>query len=369
MNPIRDEDRVRRVITEQAAAWYVRQRESELSRPEKDAFLAWLRSSRIHVAEYLAIAEGRRGLREALASLDLTEEQILARAQGKLDTNVVPLVPIAAPSPTPSRTRPWNRNRWLALVAALLSTVLAIYLSYLFMDSSTIEVPHGEQRTVQLPDGSIMHVNASSRLHVRFSKQERRIELDHGQVLIEVAHDRNRPLRVRAGTADVTAVGTQFEVYRRQSGVTVTVVQGKVDVRRETAPEKPLHLAAGEQVDVSDLDRPPQAHEVDVRAATAWVRREIVFDHRPLEEVVEEFNRYIPVPVRIEDEALKERQVSGVWAAYDTESLILYLRRRQGAEVEEGEREIVVRARAALSRPSSAIADRPVPPTEGPPEK
>src|SRR6185312_16380584 len=58
----------------------------------------------------------------------------------------------------------------------------------------------------------------------------RDVELIEGQALFAVAHDVARPFIVSAGNAAVRAVGTQFDVYRKQTGTTVTVVEGRVAV-------------------------------------------------------------------------------------------------------------------------------------------
>src|SRR5262249_26271767 len=117
-----------------------------------------------------------------------------------------------------------------------------------------ISVAHGEQRTISLRDGSIIHVNASSAVKVAYSKEQRLIELDHGQALFGVANDSKRPFRVRAGSTEITAVGTQFDVYRKADrDVTVTVVQGRVRIeqgsggRIESTRAAPTMLSAGQQ--------------------------------------------------------------------------------------------------------------------------
>src|SRR6185437_15521968 len=204
------------------------------------------------------------------------------------------------------RPEPKKRKRapLLGLLAAACVGACAVYWLTLPGFAGlprSIAVAHGEQRTVQLNDGSVVHVNASSRLRVRFSRSQRLVELEQGEAMFDVAHDATRPFRVRAGDTEVTAVGTEFDVYRRASqDVTVTVVQGKVDVMDRDADHRntgagtnedaavPVHMAAGQQLHLSAARR-PKARAVDVHAATAWIRREVMFEGRPLRDVAEEF--------------------------------------------------------------------------------
>ena len=51
-----------------------------------------------------------------------------------------------------------------------------------------------------------------------------------GEALFRVHHDAGRPFRVYTDDAIVQAVGTQFDVYRRDDGTVVSVLEGRVDV-------------------------------------------------------------------------------------------------------------------------------------------
>jgi transmembrane sensor len=330
--------RVRDGIIEQATDWYLRHRDGDLSTSEQQEFLAWLRASMQHTHEYLAIARLSGSLPEAMADLGLEQAELLERAGQQVGP-----VPIGQMS-----TRRPRRALWIGVAAACLATVCAYWLTAPGFAGlpRAISVAHGEQRTVQLDDGSVVHINASSRLVVRFSHSQRLVELDRGQAMFEVAHQASRPFRVVAGAVEVTAIGTEFDVYRRNSTeVAVTVVQGKVDVVGvPTAPSGHLELGAGAQVRIASPAQHVEPKQVDIREATAWVRREIMFDGQSLREVTREFNRYIPKPIEIDDAALNDLQVSGVFNAYDSDSFLVFLR-QYDVEVTEGPETIHVRRR------------------------
>ena len=174
--------------------------------------------------------------------------------------------------------------------------------------------------------------------------------------MFEVVHDPSRPFRVRSGTAEVMDVGTQFDVNRETGRTTVTVLEGRVDVMMQgtaSAPsEKPtepgiasLLLSAGEQVQIGPTLIAPHVTKADLRHVTAWMHRDIRFDNRPLKEVIEQINRYTPVPVRIEDDALQRLRVNGVLDAYDSASLLLFL--QQYGQIEHTGQAIIVRRQPA----------------------
>jgi transmembrane sensor len=368
---ITSDERLRDAVLDQATDWFTRHRaDGELSAAEHAAFMDWLRRSPLHVQEYLALQQLAGDLPATLAGIGAESGPTSGEATG-LPDNVVPFN--GARAPEFGRRRKGLRldvRVPLALVAALIIGLVVYPLATrpgLWLWPYVIAVPHGEQRTVQLPDGSVMHLNASSRVTVRYRRSERLIELEQGQALFEVADDRRRPFRVRTDNAQVVAVGTQFDVYRRsQDRTTVTVIQGKVEVKstpsagtadphRVAERTVPLQVSAGEQVQLVPA-MIPRVEPVDVHLATAWVHREIAFDRRPLGEIAEEINRYAPVPIDIEDESLRELRVSGVLDAYDTESMLLFL--SQYGEAEVGKDAILIRSRARAPAPPSITAGK-----------
>jgi transmembrane sensor len=209
------------------------------------------------------------------------------------------------------------------------------------------------QISVVLGDGSHLHLNAGSRVRVHFSRGERLLDLEAGQVLFDVAHDRSRPFRVRAGSADVIAVGTRFDVNRRAAAVTVTVVEGKVDVvdtvnasgsAGVTDHVPPLRVAAGERVEVGADGQPSATQPIDTHVATAWMRHDIAFSSKPLSDVTDELNRYLEKPIVIQDDGLRTLRISGIFNAYDAESFLAFLR-QYDVEIDARDNVVYVRAR------------------------
>ena len=89
----------------------------------------------------------------------------------------------------------------------------------------------GETRPVALADGSRILLDTRSRLRVDFTAGARDVELLEGQAHFEVAKDTHRPFRVRTRSAEVVAVGTMFDVATLPARTTVTLIEGRVNVR------------------------------------------------------------------------------------------------------------------------------------------
>jgi transmembrane sensor len=329
--------RIRDAIAEQADQWLVDNRAGPLDREARAAFLGWLQTSPIHVQEYLRVGTL---VCELAAAADDPEFEIdrLPETDEEAPTNVVPLE--RAANDRVSNARPTGQSRIGARAAAVLAFALTgVVAIWSTRDGERFGLPktyatvHGQQRVQRLPDGSVLHLNTDSEVTVRYSRDERVIELDRGQALFEVAHEGTRRFRVAAGSAGVVAVGTRFDVYRKPLTTRVTVLDGTVAVF--SAPARPLgsgnelptdalRLTDGFQIEVGDEVGLPR--RVDSLASVAWLERRIAFDNQTLGEVAAEFNRYGTETIVIDDEALCTLPVSGVFDAYDVDSFIAFIR-------------------------------------------
>jgi len=208
----------------------------------------------------------------------------------------------------------------------------------------------GEPRPVPLPDGSRTELNAASTLRVAYTPERRRVVLERGEGLFEVAKNRSRPFEVIAGGTLVRAVGTRFLVQRHADGsAEVTVYEGVVEVTRVgplRGGAQPLRLGAG-QVAVS-AEQQTLLAQPELQAMgrkLAWQQGRIEFDHTPLSEALEEVNRYSLVPIRLGDNALRGMQLSGSFSTHDTGVFLSSLEQGFGLRVQRtGDGWLVTRA-------------------------
>jgi len=95
-----------------------------------------------------------------------------------------------------------------------------------------------------------------------------------------------------------------------------------------------VQLRANEQISVAAGEWPAMPASVDVQRTTAWLRRQIVFDQEPLERVAAEFNRYAPKPIEIATPALRNVEISGVFATDEPKAFVAFLRSLKGVRLE-----------------------------------
>ncbi|MNF67027.1 fec operon regulator FecR [compost metagenome] len=89
----------------------------------------------------------------------------------------------------------------------------------------------GERQNFKLADGSRLSLNANSAVDLRFDDKQRLVILRHGELVIDVAPDPRRPLRVRTAEGEVRALGTRFLVAQEQEASRLVVLQHSVEAR------------------------------------------------------------------------------------------------------------------------------------------
>lgn len=358
-------------IRTEATEWLLRFSEGEVDAAGREEFNYWLRTSPEHVRAYLRIAafwqeagriDGQQGPRDIDALV----------AQAKQEGNVVPLAfgpppdaraadQDASTTEEPAKARPGQAARRFLGIAATLLVAIGAAGVHQYLTRNVYETGIGEQRTVHLTDGSTLILNADSKVKVRYGEAERGIDLVAGQALFKVAKSPSRPFVVRSGEASVRAVGTQFDVYRKSNGTTVTVVEGKVAVaaaagKVEGGGDGPGYLIAGEQliipkisvakatdVAASDADAALQVRPVKVEEATAWTEGLLVFDGTPLTEVIDEFNRQNRKPLVLRSAPeLAEIKITGTFPANGAERITRFLQERFGVAAHEADDHIAL---------------------------
>jgi transmembrane sensor len=368
----------------EATDWLVDFREGYVNGDGRTRFNAWLRRSPEHIQAYMEAAALWGDIPALAADMDVDVEAVVAHARAQSNvtrlntgTDAAVVQDVAASSGRSSNRvqlihRPWS------LAAALAAVIVgAALVTWLQLGRGTLYATAiGEQRSIALADGSTIELGARSRVRVHFTDKEREVEFLAGEALFGVAKDPARPFVVTTNSARVRAVGTQFDVHKRTSGTTVTVLEGRVVVYRPSAapsslaenanPPTPkltreghgegraapsqtpktrdtgqaegtaaIFLAAGEQVTVPEAAGAgtAQPRAVDAAASTTWTERTLTFDNAPLLDVVEEFNRYNEKQIVLTDTALESLRISGVFAATKPVSLLRFLSEQMQLDV------------------------------------
>jgi len=296
------------ILAEEAMEWFLTfDGEETPDEEERRRFVKWLRQSPANIEEFLRINAIRADL-----------------------------------------NRLCNSEDWLIseLEAAAKSNVSSMFFSETNSQRIFYNSGVGEQRTVVLDDGSRIELNTESSLWVEYSDSERLVEMGDGEAAFIVAKDASRPFRVKAGPANITAIGTEFSVYRQDQGALVTVMEGQVQVAEVkntsfTAEQEPyslrvnvVNLSDGMQVFVKEGGALDGVVEADLDVVTAWRRCLLMLKNQTLVTGIREINRYNKRHIKLADEAAGEVLVSGEFLADKPASFVEFIKTINSVRVE-----------------------------------
>lgn len=299
-----------------AARWHARLTSEHPSEGTRAAFARWRSLHPDNPAHYAAV---EAAFRQSQAAADAPG--ILALRQETLTRVVVG-----------RRRRIWPATA-AAAVAVLVAAGAWLELGPASTSSSQAPVqvaraPNfyetrvGERLTVTLADGSTATLNTASRMRALYSTTERRIVLEKGQALFEVAKGQSRPFTVVAGGQAITAHGTAFDVRLDKAAVKVSLLEGRVSVQSmQTASTRAIDLRPKDVLVVASNGTSVKRVE-NVEQLTSWRDGLLIFDDASLGEAVAEINRYVDQKVVLDDAAVAELRVSGAFRTGDTTAFI-----------------------------------------------
>ncbi len=258
--------------------------------------------------------------------------------------------------------KPEPGRRWAMPLAAAASIVLIAaagltWRAYERTGWHEYTTDFGGLSRIVLDDGSVVNLNTNSLMRAQITPELRHIVLERGEALFKVAHDKNRPFDVDAGSTTVRAVGTEFSVRVRDVAATsgggkdveVLVKEGRVAIDPPKKNAKPIEraaalppsmstLSAGEAVTITATrvtTELPQMQvqkvaEADVDRKLSWTEGRLWFERQTLKDVVAEFNRYNRRQMVIADPAIENLRIGGGFEATDPESFIAALEKTLG---------------------------------------
>lgn len=222
---------------------------------------------------------------------------------------------------TPGAPSNAPRRAIMAAAAVLIVGLVAGLVSWSSVREDEYITARGEVRTVPLADGSRITLNTGTRVDVAMGGARRELALLSGEAYFEVASDKSRPFVVNVDSLDVTAVGTAFIVRRLEDGdAEVIVHEGVVKLKGEAG--EIVTLAANARAIVEDHRR-VRVTTLDSEALScslAWRDGKIAFMGETLAQAVEEFNRYNTLPIKLGNDGLANRTVTGWFSSRDPEA-------------------------------------------------
>lgn len=177
-----------------------------------------------------------------------------------------------------------------------------------------LTTPVGGEYSLVLSDGTKVFLNADSELKypVEFSDGKRIVDLK-GEAYFEVHKDSLRPFIVRMNGAEVTVLGTSFNVntYGDDGQIYTTLVNGSVRVSSVKNGQAEV-LKPGMQSVMDVQSGQLTVREVDVEPYVAWREGRFVFRAMTLDLIMRQLQRWYDFEVFYQNPELKDYEFRGV---------------------------------------------------------
>lgn len=177
-----------------------------------------------------------------------------------------------------------------------------------------LTTPIGGEYSLVLSDGTKVFLNADSELKypVEFSDGKRIVDLK-GEAYFEVHKDSLRPFIVRINGAEVTVLGTSFNVntYGDDGQIYTTLVNGSVRVSAMKNKQEEI-LKPGMQSVMNVQSGLLTVRKVDVEPYVAWREGRFVFRAMTLDLIMRQLQRWYDFEVFYQNSELKDYEFRGV---------------------------------------------------------
>ena len=316
-----------------------KKKSGELSLPELKELKIWLENNPEYEAYAQIIDEVYKTALNTVPDLD---NESVQRQWGSLQKKIN-----KAKAVQPGKTKRLRLNWVYVAAACMLGIILARFYYFNLPDEihrkeNILSTKKGSKTNLVLPDGSMVWLNADSKLSYNedFGKQGREINLS-GEAYFDVVKNPGKPFIVHTPVLDVKVLGTTFNVkaYQNDNSTEATLIKGSVEVILKNDARKTIVLKPREKLSVLNkyvvhtTDPPPISQSkmaaisiIDLRThsndstitETQWVQNRLAFNNKRLDEIAVQLERWYGGIIEITDESLKSKEYSG---SFEDESL------------------------------------------------
>ena len=200
---------------------------------------------------------------------------------------------------------------------------------------NTLKVPYGKRFSVELSDGTQVHLNSGTSLRypVTFLKDKDREVSIVGEAYFDVTTDAEHPFIVNAGALNVAVLGTQFNLssYVEDASTDVVLIEGMVGMYNDQeAVEDALALTPGLKGSFNKSEKTVVTEPVNTRVYTSWRNGELVFRNTPFKNILKKMERHYNIDIVLENEVLGEELFSASFTNKTIEMVLSYFHDIQG---------------------------------------
>lgn len=233
---------------------------------------------------------------------------------------------------------------WWKIAASVAFLVVATYGVYQWYWNHELvySTDFGERLELELMDGTEVVVNANS--SIRFIRNEPREVRMEGEVYFNVdkRHETGETFRVITPDLNIEVLGTVFNVNSRHERTEVVLQEGSVKLR--TQENDSLMMHPGERVTYSSTDKQIINRElVKPEIHTSWKNGMLMFENKPLKNVLSHLQDIYGIEVVYEDAAIADKIMDGGIPNDSLELCIRTLRKLYGLDIELRDTKLIIK--------------------------
>ncbi|GAA3516879.1 FecR domain-containing protein [Aquimarina addita] len=211
-----------------------------------------------------------------------------------------------------------KRAIWKSMLkyAAVLVAIIAgtyFYNTVFSNNQIVVQTTYGEQRSIKLPDGSKIRLNALTRLS--YDVDTPRTLFLEGEAFFEVAKDTVHPFTVT--TPDhikVTALGTSFNVraYIDSPTTETKLLTGKVEVTSETQFKETFVMIPDDEVIFYKSTKEVVTSKMNLNTSRiAWKEGKIQFENKTFSDIAVDLKAQFGRQIRFENKDIAATKFTG----------------------------------------------------------
>jgi len=248
----------------------------------------------------------------------------------------------------PADTVPISKNRvrkWYWVAAAVFVVTAGLFaFGILFNKENTkalsvtkeeneVTTHPGSKSKLQLPDGSVVWLNAGSKLTYKkeYGQQRREVILS-GEGYFDVVKMEDKPFLIHTSNITIKVLGTAFNVkaYPEDKQTETSLIRGSIEVTIKNRPDNKIILSPNEKLIVEnesffkqEKDSVKTAQPVisinklrhnpvdSTVAEIQWVENKLVFNDESFAEVAVKMERWYDVEIELTDPQLLQKRLTG----------------------------------------------------------
>lgn len=181
-----------------------------------------------------------------------------------------------------------------------------------------METPLGSRTKMYLPDGTLVWLNAGSKLAYSqgFGVNNRNVKLV-GEAYFEVTHNERLPFEINAKELDLKVLGTRFTYnnYLESKVIKVDLLDGRVFLKNNSDGNG-MTLKPNERMIYDKNSGQMWRKSIDTSLSASWTNGVLFFDEMPLEDIAETLTKAYNVRIRVS----KRLKNESFYGSFDTKN-------------------------------------------------